>query len=251
MVGRDDDYALAREHLAVLARFRGRAGLKAAAVDPEHHGQHLVGLGGRRPDVEVEAVLAHLVAEDHVVEDAPLGTPRAERNRLLHRRPGRPRSWRLPSAFANRRRGKRDPLEDAHAAVGRGRALDRARLGLDLRRRGATHADHDRHHHAAHGHAATHHLKPVHPALLKTDIVLGIGLSLRSLALSGETVSIQGRRRRNQQWRRCPWALQRATGQRMIARASGPDRALDAGSCGKREGADDTGGRGGGAACGL
>ncbi len=135
VVGRDHDDALAREPFAVLPRLGGRAGLKPAAMNPEHHGQFLARLGRRRPDVEVEAVLAHLVAEDHVVEDAALRAPRAERDRLLHVRPRRHRRRRLPAALANRRGGKRDALEHAHAAVGRRRALDRARSGLDLRRR--------------------------------------------------------------------------------------------------------------------
>ncbi len=79
----------AGEAPAVLARLRCGAGLEAAAVDPDHDRQPLGCRAGRRPDVEVQAVLARLVAEDHVVEDRPLHASRAELGGLPHALPVR------------------------------------------------------------------------------------------------------------------------------------------------------------------
>ena len=45
--------------VAVVAGLGAGAGLEAAAVDPDHHRQAFAGRLRRRPDVEVEAVLAH------------------------------------------------------------------------------------------------------------------------------------------------------------------------------------------------
>ena len=58
VVQRDDDGAFAREAVARVARLGARAAGEAAAVQPDHDGPAVVRRVGRRPDVQIEAVLA-------------------------------------------------------------------------------------------------------------------------------------------------------------------------------------------------
>ena len=57
----DEDHAVSRELLAVEFLFRAAAVQERAAVHPEKYGQLIPRLRvGRRPDVQIEAVLAAL-----------------------------------------------------------------------------------------------------------------------------------------------------------------------------------------------
>ena len=58
VVQRDDDGAFACQAIAGIARLGARAAEEAAAVQPDHDGPAVVGRFGRRPDIQVEAVLA-------------------------------------------------------------------------------------------------------------------------------------------------------------------------------------------------
>src|ERR1700690_4358569 len=79
----DHHNALPGQILAILWRFVRRAGPVAAAIDPHHHRELLLGGSRRRPDVEIEAVLARAgIAEEHVVVDVALHATRAELSRF-------------------------------------------------------------------------------------------------------------------------------------------------------------------------
>ena len=84
--GHDHD-AARREPRAVIARLGARAGDVAAAMDPEHDRQPVRSFGrGRRPDIEIEAVLRHagdgridVVPDDSLQRIGPEGVGRAAR----------------------------------------------------------------------------------------------------------------------------------------------------------------------------
>ena len=79
MIG-DQDHALERQKVAVVARLRTGAAREPAAVNPEHHRElALVGRVGGRIDVQEKAVLAGAcVLENHVLKDPALGAMRAK-----------------------------------------------------------------------------------------------------------------------------------------------------------------------------
>ncbi len=118
MVERDDDDSTRRETRAVVARLGARASDKAAAVDPDHHGQaRAIARRGRGPDVEIEAILGDrgLAEVDVVPYDAldgmgPEGAGRA------HPGPGRDRLGRAPTQAPERRRGVGNAFIDTNAA---------------------------------------------------------------------------------------------------------------------------------------
>jgi hypothetical protein len=113
-----DDAAL-RHARAVVARLRAVAGDVAAAVEIDQHRQPLRCWLGRRPHVEVQAILAHAIrAEVHVAEDGQLHGARPELIGLAHARPRRGRLRRAPAQATHRRGGERDALEAAHARSG-------------------------------------------------------------------------------------------------------------------------------------
>ena len=136
VVDRDEDDALLRERLAVVARLGPAASLEAATVDPDHHGC-LGGLGGG-VDVDRQAVLAEL-GELDVVEDARLDARRTGLGRVAHAVPRLHRLRRLPAQLADRRRGIRHADEHVDRAIGDRRALHqtagRLHLGRDVGRR--------------------------------------------------------------------------------------------------------------------
>ena len=79
MVERDHDDAARGELRAVVARLRSRADREPAAVNPDHHRQRRVARLRRRPDVEIEAILADaLDRRVDVVEHDALQGVRAE-----------------------------------------------------------------------------------------------------------------------------------------------------------------------------
>ena len=115
---RDDDDAALRHALAVVARLRAIAGDEAAAVVVDEHRQTRARPRvGRRPDVEIEAVLAHAgVAEHHVAVDARLHALVGEAVGLAHALPPRRGLRRLPAELSHGRRGERDAAKRADAA---------------------------------------------------------------------------------------------------------------------------------------
>ncbi len=102
----DHHNTLARQLLTVLPRLRGSSCLKTAAVNPDHYRKLVVPGFRGRPDIQIQAVLAHArVLEHHVPENIVLHAACAEMVRLLHAGPGRNRLRRLPTQIAHRRRG--------------------------------------------------------------------------------------------------------------------------------------------------
>ena len=63
IVDRDDHYALPGEIPAVVRGDRGGSFAVSASVNPEHHRQFFRARGGRRPDVQVQAVLADVILD--------------------------------------------------------------------------------------------------------------------------------------------------------------------------------------------
>src|SRR5947208_1308870 len=59
----DDDIVLAREVGAVVRNHVGRSGAVAAAVEPDHDGPPAAGVDARGPDVQVQAVFTHRLAQ--------------------------------------------------------------------------------------------------------------------------------------------------------------------------------------------
>ena len=131
MVDGDDDNAARGKTRAVVARFGAGADDKAAAVNPDHHRQaRFCPRSGRRPDVEMEAILGGCSsAEVDVVPHDALHRMRAELMCRPHACPRRNRLRRAPAQWPDRRRGIGDAFVNADAACIR--LGDRERAALD------------------------------------------------------------------------------------------------------------------------
>ncbi len=67
------NHALAGQARPIVARFRAVAGHESPAEEIDEHGQAVLAMHGRRPDVEIKAVLADSIrSKVHVAEDWPL-----------------------------------------------------------------------------------------------------------------------------------------------------------------------------------
>ena len=119
VVDRDEDLALLDERNALIQRLVAEAALEAAAVDPEMHRQVLARRVRRRPDVQVQAVLALRVVQKRVHADEPavLDAHVAERRAIAHARPGRGRLRRAPAQRAHRRRRVGNAAEHRDAVL--------------------------------------------------------------------------------------------------------------------------------------
>ena len=105
----DDDDVVLRQVLAAVKRHAGRAHEERTAVDEDD--DRRVGQPGLRPDIEVEAVLAHHLGAGILVgHDAAqrLHALRPETVRMTHCGPALGRGRRTPAKFANRRRRVRN-----------------------------------------------------------------------------------------------------------------------------------------------
>ena len=114
----DDHHSLAGQAGAVVGGVGRRTLAVAATVEEDHHGA-LVELGGSpRPDVQIQAVLAHRrragVEERGEVRADVLHARRREAGGLAGAGPTPHRLGRLPAQNAERRRRIGDRLEDAH-----------------------------------------------------------------------------------------------------------------------------------------
>lgn len=103
-------HATARQRIAVVQRHAGRTVVVAAAVDPDDHRQRPARPLGRRPDVQVEAVLAdggrRLARHRHAL----LHAGRGEGGGRAHAGPGRQRGRFAPAQLAQRRGGPQQHL---------------------------------------------------------------------------------------------------------------------------------------------
>ena len=131
MVDGDDDNAPRGKTCAVVARFGARADDKAAAVNPRHHRQaRFCPRRGRRPDVEMEAILGGRgSAEIDVVPHDALHGMGAKLVCRPHACPGRNGLRRAPAQAPERRRGIGNAFVDADAACIR--LWNRERAALD------------------------------------------------------------------------------------------------------------------------
>ena len=135
VIERHDDRALIRQRLAAVERQRGRADRPAAAID-EDHDRPLLARPRRRPDIEIEAILARrLLAK---IENRILGAQRLQAHRRIAvgdeiALPGDDRLRRLPAQLAHGRGGKRNALVARKLA--RTDADNCAAFDLDPRRR--------------------------------------------------------------------------------------------------------------------
>ena len=111
VVDADEHDTLAREVLAVVDRAGGGAEGEAAAVDPDEHRNAVARRPGRRPDVEVEAVLAHVPLAVPLVGIRPelLGRP--------HALPPGGGLRRAPAEVARGRRGEGDAAVDGEVLL--------------------------------------------------------------------------------------------------------------------------------------
>ncbi len=123
--------ALAGHASALIARLRAVASHEAAAVEIDEHRKTPVAHLGWRPDIQVEAVLAHPVRPKvHVAEDGALHGARAELDGLTHALPVLDGLRRLPPQVSDGRFSEGNSPEDANAILLRG-PLDGAVLRLD------------------------------------------------------------------------------------------------------------------------
>ena len=131
MVEGHDEDAARGEMRAVIARLGAGADDKPAAVNPDHRRQpRAIVRGGRRPDVEIEAILGDAGgARVDVVEHDALQRIWPEGADGAHARPRRNRLGRPPAQARNRRRGIGNALVRAHAVIVR--LGDRERAALD------------------------------------------------------------------------------------------------------------------------
>ena len=112
VVGCHGDNALACHSVARIARLAATASHQSATVEVDKHRQVLVHLLCRSPDVEIQAVFAHLLrAEVHVAEDILLHRIGSEFLCLPHALPFLYRLRGFPSKVADWRSGKWNSLE--------------------------------------------------------------------------------------------------------------------------------------------
>ncbi len=137
VIDRDRDHTRARHVRSVVPRLRAVTVLESAAEDVNENRKLLLVRLGRRPDVEVEAVLAHSAASEPVVRirRSPLHTPRAELVRIANALPVLHRFGLAPAQFTNRRLAERNSLEAAHAVLRRTIGFEGAIRNLDAIRR--------------------------------------------------------------------------------------------------------------------
>src|SRR5262245_15536552 len=121
IIQRDDDGAFASEAVAGVTRLGARASGEAAAVQPNHDGPAIVGRRGRRPNVQVEAVLAGRWRV-RVLPTAALSAAGRVFRGGPHFRPLRDGLRRTPAVFTDGRRSERDAFEDSNLGVRAGRA---------------------------------------------------------------------------------------------------------------------------------
>src|SRR5262245_41719380 len=110
---RHQDDALSRDVGAVIYWCAGLAECEAAAVDPHHHRQLLRRGLRRRPDVEIETVLAVTASRPRPGEQSLLHASGCERVDFLDAGPRHDWLRHLPALVANGRRGKGNAFEDA------------------------------------------------------------------------------------------------------------------------------------------
>ena len=134
VIDADHDDAFRRKVLAVVTRLGTRSRLKPATVEPHHHRQAIPRGLRRRPDIQVQAILAHRpvgpVAENHVGINWRLHTAWSELGGFANAFPRLYRLWRSPSQCSHRGRGEGNPAEDANARRCRSHALNDPALRL-------------------------------------------------------------------------------------------------------------------------
>ena len=147
VVDGDQDDALERQEVAIVARLGTCSAGESAAVNPEHHRQlALVGCVGRRVDVEKEAILAGgAVQKDHIFEDAALGAVRAVLGGVAIALPLGRGLRRFPAQVADRRRGVRQAQKRFHLAVIDGLSVNFALFCFDCERIGMSERVHSQH----------------------------------------------------------------------------------------------------------
>src|SRR5437762_5883213 len=116
---RDQDHTFLGEIFAVISGFRCPAEIEAPAVDPYHYGKLLGGTFRRRPDIQIETVLA---LNDIGCERAPVSKLLIAGRRVMVRLqdvcPGFARGGWTPAPFAGGRSGKWNPFVNMDAADG-------------------------------------------------------------------------------------------------------------------------------------
>jgi len=118
IVDGDDHGALASELVAQLIRIGAGAVLETPSIDPEHHRQVLTRRFLRRPDVQIQAVLAHgLIVGAPGAARTHLRAAQFECVGLEDARPGLWRLRRTPSQLPDRRRGERQSLVNSDTAL--------------------------------------------------------------------------------------------------------------------------------------
>src|SRR5215471_331272 len=151
----DENHALLRERLSVVARFGAGATRKPSAITPHDHRQTVVGRFGRRPNVDMEAILAGSgssarrrsllrllrgligvgLRRAFAASAAEASGPgRAGRAEVVGRANAVPFGRGLgsaPAQVAHRRRGIRNAFKDANARVLAGNTGNRASIDLD------------------------------------------------------------------------------------------------------------------------
>ena len=131
VVDRHQDDALPSKRRAVEDERRPMPHLVAAAVEPDHDRPRTSVAGGRRPQIEIEAVLAAVefaAAPDRGVGTDPLPARRAGLQGRTHAVPGRRRLRRPPAQVAHRRRGVGNAAEGEHVAGWAAAVVDRRPL---------------------------------------------------------------------------------------------------------------------------
>ena len=136
------DHAPAGDALPVHLHLGGIAHHEAAAVEPDHHRQLVLGAFRIGPDVQLEAVLAHGHAGIHMpfpgidVVRVPAGDllhgDGAELKAVAHPFPGHRGLGGPPAVGARGGGGEGDALEGGHSRVGGGDAPHPAALGFDF-----------------------------------------------------------------------------------------------------------------------
>ena len=129
VIHRHDNHAMARQALAIEYRFRTGAGEIASAMNPNHHRLSRFSRPLRRPDIQIETVLATVRPEG-----ATLNTCVPEPGRIADSSPRSHRDGLPPTKLAHRRLRKRDAFEHRPSARAR---LDTADLPAGHRNFGA------------------------------------------------------------------------------------------------------------------
>src|SRR2546423_15722006 len=127
VVNGDGDDPLTRHALSIVPRLGAVSADESASVEVDQHRQPFPRRLCGRPNIQIEAVLAHAVgAEDHVIEDAELHGASTESVRLANAFPALYRLRLSPSEIAERRSGGRNPLVRPDSGSGIARAFQYA-----------------------------------------------------------------------------------------------------------------------------